>query len=379
MPLLLIRSAMAAISHPIRRILVPLDGSAYAEAALPYAQQLTRAFDADLWLIQVIETTEVSEDLGVAEELAEKYRQMMQEANAYLNTIADQLRKEDLRVHPQVRAGFVEDELLRSEDEAAAHLVMLASHGRSGRRRILSRSLAERLLRLGRAPVLTVRPSGMTWTEGLQREIEAPQTTGAEEVAAEDASRTKKPEPEVAVRRNGQGGRWQIDPAYSEIEFAIRHLMISTIKGRFKQFNGSLQFDETHLELASVEVEIDTASLDTGQEQRNIHLRSGDFFDVETYPTIRFFSRQVESLGGNHFRVVGDLRLHGVTRAVVLEVTFEGVGPDPWGRTRSSFTATTHLNRIDFGLTWNQPLATGGVMVEEMVRIVLDIQAVKQG
>lgn len=172
---------------------------------------------------------------------------------------------------------------------------------------------------------------------------------------------------------------WVIDPAHSEIEFAIRHLMISTINGRFTDFSGSIQFDEEHLALTWIQVEIVAASIDTGQEQRDIHLRSGDFFDVESYPEIRFASRQVTSLGANHFRIIGDIRLHGVTRPVVLDATVAGTGQDPWGNTRTSFAATTHINRYDFGITWNQPLNGEGVMLGDTVRIDLDIQAVKQG
>jgi polyisoprenoid-binding protein YceI len=177
---------------------------------------------------------------------------------------------------------------------------------------------------------------------------------------------------------HAQMTHWVIDPAHSEIEFAIRHLMISTIKGRFNDFSGSIQVDEEHLAVTRVEVEIDAASIDTGQEQRDFHLRSGDFFDVESYPEIRFVSRQVDSLGANHFRITGDLRLHGVTRPVVLDATVEGTGQDPWGNTRASFTATTQINRYDFGLTWNQPLDVEGVMIGDTVRIYLNIQAVKQ-
>lgn len=172
---------------------------------------------------------------------------------------------------------------------------------------------------------------------------------------------------------------WVIDPAHSEIEFAIRHLMISTIKGRFTDFSGSIQFDEAHLALTWVQVEIVAASIDTGQVQRDIHLRSGDFFDVESYPEIRFVSRQVTSLGAKHFQILGDLRLHGVTHPVVMDATVAGTGPDPWGNTRASFTATTRINRYDFGITWNQPLNAEGVVLGDMVRIDLDIQAVKRG
>ena len=174
------------------------------------------------------------------------------------------------------------------------------------------------------------------------------------------------------------GGRWAIDPAHSEIEFAIQHLMISTIKGRFNRFNGFITFTRGQALPAAVEVEIETASIDTGQEQRDIHLRSGDFFDVETYPTILFVSRRVEALSADHFRILGQLRLHGVTQPVTLEAIFPGIGRDPWGQLRASFTATNQIDRREFGLSWNRPLEGSGVMIGDMVSISLIIEAVKR-
>jgi polyisoprenoid-binding protein YceI len=172
--------------------------------------------------------------------------------------------------------------------------------------------------------------------------------------------------------------RWEIDPAHSEIRFAIRHMMVSTVRGKFTKFRGDLIYDHILEQPNGVLVEIDAASIDTGQVQRDIHLRSGDFFDVENYPQIRFATRNVESIGNNHYRAHGDLRLLHETREVVLDVTFEGIGNDPHGDMRASFTATTEINRHDFGLTWNSPLETGGVLVGDTVRIYLEIQAVKQ-
>ena len=172
--------------------------------------------------------------------------------------------------------------------------------------------------------------------------------------------------------------RWAIDPANSEIRFSIRHMMVSTVKGQFRTFLGDLIYDH-HLEQpAGVIVEIDAASVDTGQIQRDIHLRSGDFFDVENYPYIRFASRHVESIGNNDYQVHGDLRLLRYTREITLDVTFEGIGEDPDGNMRASFSATTEINRHDFGLTWNRPVEAGGLMVGESVRIYLEIQAIQQ-
>ena len=172
--------------------------------------------------------------------------------------------------------------------------------------------------------------------------------------------------------------RWIIDPENSEIRFAIRHMMVSNVRGRFTSFRGDLVYDHALDQPSGVMVEIDAASIDTGQIQRDIHLRSGDFFDVENYPHILFATRDVESIGNNHYRVHGDLRLLRETRQVVLDVTFEGIGEDPEGNMRASFTGTTEINRHDFGLTWNSPLDAGGVMVGETVRIYLEIQATQQ-
>jgi polyisoprenoid-binding protein YceI len=172
--------------------------------------------------------------------------------------------------------------------------------------------------------------------------------------------------------------RWRIDPDHSEIRFAIRHLMISTVRGRFTRFRGDLIYDDVRERPAGVLVEIDAASIDTGHTQRDLHLRSGDFFDVESHPQILFASKHIEPIGGNHYQVDGDLRLRGETRPVVLDVTFEGTGEDPSGQMRASFTATTQIDRRDFGLTWNRPLEAGGVLVGDMVRIYLEIQAVQE-
>jgi polyisoprenoid-binding protein YceI len=172
--------------------------------------------------------------------------------------------------------------------------------------------------------------------------------------------------------------RWQIDPEHSEIRFAIRHLMISTVRGRFTSFRGDLVYDHAREQPAGVLVEIDAASITTGQTQRDLHLRSGDFFDVESHPQILFASRHIESIGASHYRVHGDLRLLGQTREIVVEVTFEGIGEDLRGQMRASLSGTTQIDRRDFGLTWNRPLETGGVLVGDIVRIYLEIQAVQQ-
>lgn len=170
---------------------------------------------------------------------------------------------------------------------------------------------------------------------------------------------------------------WQIDPAHTDVGFAVKHLMISTVRGRFAGVKGTIVLDEANPTNSSVEAEIDVATIDTRQEQRDAHLRSADFFEVEKYPTMTFRSRRVERLGNDRYRIVGDLTIRDVTREVVLDATDEGRGRDPWGGDRLAFSATTTIDRRDFGLTWNQALETGGVLVGNEIRISIDVQAVK--
>ncbi|MBW3571043.1 MAG: YceI family protein [Gemmatimonadetes bacterium] len=171
---------------------------------------------------------------------------------------------------------------------------------------------------------------------------------------------------------------WTIDPAHTAVEFSLKHLMISTVRGRFGDVSGTIVLDEANPEASTVTAEIDVTSIDTRQEQRDAHLRSADFFDAEKYPVLTFNSTRVESLGGGRYKVVGDLTIRGVTREVVLQATDEGRGGDPWGGRRAAFSATTSIDRSDFGLTWNQALETGGVLVGNEIRISLEVQAVQQ-
>jgi polyisoprenoid-binding protein YceI len=170
---------------------------------------------------------------------------------------------------------------------------------------------------------------------------------------------------------------WQIDPAHTEVEFAVKHMMISTVKGRFAEVSGTIDLDEADLSGSSVEVEIDVASIDTRQGQRDEHLRSADFFDVENHPKLTFRSRRVEVEGVGHFRIVGDLTIRDQTREVVLEGTDEGRATDPWGNSKAGFTARTSIDRRDFGLTYNAALETGGVLVGNEIKITLEVQAAK--
>lgn len=169
---------------------------------------------------------------------------------------------------------------------------------------------------------------------------------------------------------------WTIDPAHSEASFAVKHLMISTVKGNFRNVSGTIVLDESDPAASHVEAEIDAASIDTRQQQRDTHLRSADFFDVEKYPVLTFRSTRVESLGEGQFRVHGDLTIRDVSKGVVLDVEETGRGKDPWGGDRVGYSATTKFDRTDFGLTWNQALETGGIMVGNEVKVTLDVQAV---
>jgi polyisoprenoid-binding protein YceI len=171
---------------------------------------------------------------------------------------------------------------------------------------------------------------------------------------------------------------WTIDPAHSVVELAVKHMMFSTVKGRFRNVAGTIALNEADLSASSVTAEIEAASIDTGETARDGHLRSADFLDAETFPTITFRSTEVVPRGRGRFIVVGDLTLHGVTREVSLEAELVGTGTDPWGGQRAGFAASTTINRRDFGLTWNQALEAGGVLVSDQVKISLEIQATSQ-
>jgi len=170
---------------------------------------------------------------------------------------------------------------------------------------------------------------------------------------------------------------WKIDPVHSHIEFSVRHLMITSVKGRFTGVAGSVTIDEANPADSDVDIRIDASTIDTREPQRDGHLRSADFLDVEKYPYLTFKSTRIADRKGGEFTLVGDLTVRGVTREVALHVTDEGRGKDPWGGERAGFSATTKINRKDYGLNWNQTLETGGVLVGDDVKIHLDLQFVK--
>jgi polyisoprenoid-binding protein YceI len=171
---------------------------------------------------------------------------------------------------------------------------------------------------------------------------------------------------------------WTIDPANSQVEFAVRHLMISTVRGRFAGVKGSVVTDDSDPRTAQVDVTIDVHTIDTREAQRDAHLRSADFFDAEKFPVLTFKGTRVTDVKADRFKLVGDLTMHGVTREVTLDVTSEGRGKDPWGGERAGYSAVAKVNRSDFGLTWNQVLETGGIAVGDEIKISLDLELVKQ-
>lgn len=171
---------------------------------------------------------------------------------------------------------------------------------------------------------------------------------------------------------------WKIDPSHSAIHFSVRHMVVSKTRGRFTRFGGQIVFDPANPAASSVEVTIEPASIDTADAQRDAHLKSPDFFDVEKFPQASFRSTSVQDLGGDKLRVDGELTVRGVSRTLSFEAVFEGSARDPWGGERSGFSGSLSLDRREFGLQWNKALETGGVLVGDKVELSLEVEAVKQ-
>ncbi len=172
-------------------------------------------------------------------------------------------------------------------------------------------------------------------------------------------------------------GTYELDPAHSSLGFVARHLMVTKVRGRFTKVSGALHVGDSPEE-SWAEATIDTASIDSREEQRDGHLRSPDFFDVEKHPEVKFRTTRIESTGGGRFRVEGDLTIKGITRPIVLEAEFEGEAQDPWGGTRIGFTATAEVDREQWGLNWNVALEKGGWLVSKKVDLNIEIQAIRQ-
>ena len=171
---------------------------------------------------------------------------------------------------------------------------------------------------------------------------------------------------------------WNIDPDHSNVGFKVRHLMVSNVRGNFEKHSGVVDINDKDITKSKVQVTIQTASINTNVQKRDEHLRSADFFDVAKYPTMTFVSKKVVKAGDGKLKVTGNLTLHGVTKEVVLDVEGPSAeSKDPWGNIRSGASASTKINRKDFGLTWNKGLETGGVLVGDEVAINLDIEMIK--
>jgi polyisoprenoid-binding protein YceI len=170
---------------------------------------------------------------------------------------------------------------------------------------------------------------------------------------------------------------YTIDASHGQIEFSVKHMMVSTVRGRFKSYSGELEIDEANPANSKVAVTIDVASIDTGAEGRDAHLRSADFFDAEKYPTVTFVSERIEELGDETYKVTGDLTIHGVTRELPLIITREGATTSMRGQKIQAFSATLAISRKDFGLEWNVALESGGWLVSDHVKISLDIESVE--
>lgn len=171
---------------------------------------------------------------------------------------------------------------------------------------------------------------------------------------------------------------WNIDSSHSSIHFSVRHLVIAKVRGQFARWSGVITVEDGDLARAKVSATIDVASIETGVADRDTHLKSADFFDVAQFPEMTFKSTRVEAAGKDHWKLIGDLTLHGTTKEVTLQVEHTGSAKDPWGNQRLGFTAKGELERKEFGLLWNQTLDAGGVMIGDKVNIEIDVEAVQQ-
>ena len=171
---------------------------------------------------------------------------------------------------------------------------------------------------------------------------------------------------------------WKIDSAHSEINFTVRHMMISNVRGRFENFTGTVNFDEANPANSSVDVEIEAASISTREAPRDAHLRSADFLDAEKYPELTFKSTGIQIVDANHGKITGDLTIRGVSRPAVLDTEFNGKATSPYGKNSAGFSASTTVNRKDWGLVWNVGLETGGILVGEDLKISIELEIIEE-
>lgn len=167
---------------------------------------------------------------------------------------------------------------------------------------------------------------------------------------------------------------WKIDPSHAAVEFAVKHMMISTVRGRFADYDATVIIDESNPAGAKVVAAISAGSINTGDPNRDAHLKSADFFDAEGYPELTFVSKRVEGNLEGKFKVIGDLTIRGTTREIALDVEYQGEGRDPYGNEKRAYTATTKVDRRDFGLLWNVALEAGGLLVSNDIRITIEAQ-----
>lgn len=172
---------------------------------------------------------------------------------------------------------------------------------------------------------------------------------------------------------------WKIDFSHSTIAFSVKHMMITTVRGEFRRFSGVIDFNEAEPGSSTVTVEIDASSVNTNEPNRDQHLRSPDFFDVEKYPTLTFKSKRVEVIDAHRGRIIGDLSIHGVTQEVSLDTEYGGISVNPEGQQVAGFSAQAVVNRKDFGLLWNRSLETGGVLVGDEVKVLVELEIIKEG
>ena len=171
---------------------------------------------------------------------------------------------------------------------------------------------------------------------------------------------------------------WKIDPSHSEVTFSVRHMMISTARGRFEKFTGTVDYNEANPSLSTVDVQIEAASISTRDPQRDGHLRSPDFLNADAYPYLTFKSKRIELVDAENGRLYGDLTIRDITREVVLDVTFNGISKSPWGATVAGFSASAKINRKDWELTWNVALETGGMLVGDAININVEVEIIKE-
>jgi polyisoprenoid-binding protein YceI len=183
---------------------------------------------------------------------------------------------------------------------------------------------------------------------------------------------------ETTLKKETTKTKWTLDPSHSELAFKVRHMMITNVKGEFRKFDAAIIAQDTDFSNSIIDVTVDAASIATGDEQRDGHLKSADFFEVEKYPTLSFKGTSFRKIDDDEYKLNGILEIKGVKKEVVLDVEFGGVNKDPWGNEKVGFSVEGKINRKDFGLTWNAALETGGVLVSDEVKISAEVQFVKQ-